>query len=347
MRYRPLGNTGLTVSEIGFGCGDNAGLIVRGTPAERVRAVERALELGINYFDTSPDYGKGLSETHLGVVFHELGVRPIVTTKVEIMPDQVDDMAGAVRRSVEASLKRLQLDWVDVVQIHNPPAAKRNPAAHGWMPISYDDMMGPVGALEGLDRLRREGKTRFLGFACEDAEAAAAARLLETGVFEVINVWFDLVNPTAGIARPAGLMVDYDYAGLIENAGRAGAGVGVIRPLAGGTLTDHAIAGGARHPLAGGGLTRNPEVYQEMVNQARPFAFLSRPGRSLQRAAVQFILMNPAVSTVLAGPSELAQLEEMVACSGSGPLSQEDLVRMDMVWRANFGRWSAGTWANV
>jgi len=347
MQYRALGTTGLTISEIGFGCGDNAGLIVRGTPQERVQAVTRALELGINYFDTSPDYGKGLSETHLGVVFRELGVRPIITTKVEIMPDQVDDMAGAVRRSVEASLKRLQLDWVDVVQIHNPPAAVRNPAAHGWMPISYDDMMGPGGALEGLDRLRREGKTRFLGFACEDAEAPAAARLLETGVFQVINVWFDLMNPTAGVARPAGLLVDYDYAGLLDAAAAVGAGVGVIRPLAGGTLTDHAVAGGARHPLAGGGLTRNPGVYQEMVGQARPFAFLSRPGRPLQRAAVQFILAHPAISTVLAGPSELSQLEEMVACSGADPLPQEELARIEMVWRANFGRWAAGSWASV
>ena len=60
MRYRTLGETGLRVSEIGFGCGDNAGLFVRGSREEQCRILERALELGINYFDTSPAYGKGL-----------------------------------------------------------------------------------------------------------------------------------------------------------------------------------------------------------------------------------------------------------------------------------------------
>ena len=203
MKYRPLGPTGLQISEIGFGCGDNAGLIVRATPEERRRAVDRALGLGINYFDTSPDYGKGLSETNLGQALREAGARPIITTKVEIMPDQVDDIAGAVVRSVEGSLQRLGMDFVDIVQIHNPPAARRNPEVAGWMPVSAEDMLGPRGALEGLQRVQREGKARFLGFACEHAEAIAVYQLLDSGYVQTINVWYDLLNPTAGDAAAA------------------------------------------------------------------------------------------------------------------------------------------------
>src|SRR5207244_2210621 len=73
MKYRPLGKTGFRVSEIGFGCGDNAGLIVNGTAAERREVVERALAVGINYFDTADHYGDGKSERNLGETLREIG----------------------------------------------------------------------------------------------------------------------------------------------------------------------------------------------------------------------------------------------------------------------------------
>jgi Predicted oxidoreductases (related to aryl-alcohol dehydrogenases) len=90
-----------------------------------LRAVSRAIELGINYFDESPDYGDGVSETNLGRVIRELGIRPIINTKVEIRAENLDDIAGHVERSVDASLKRLGVDWVDIVQIHNGPVASK------------------------------------------------------------------------------------------------------------------------------------------------------------------------------------------------------------------------------
>ena len=66
MEYRVLGSTGLEVSQIGFGCGNVGGLMIRGQPEERVRAVARAMELGVNYFATAPSYANGVSETNLG-----------------------------------------------------------------------------------------------------------------------------------------------------------------------------------------------------------------------------------------------------------------------------------------
>ena len=66
MEYRPLGSAAIQVSEIGFGCGNVGGLMIRGERSAQVRAVARALELGINYFDTAPSYGDGQSETNLG-----------------------------------------------------------------------------------------------------------------------------------------------------------------------------------------------------------------------------------------------------------------------------------------
>src|SRR5574342_443266 len=115
MKYRTVGTTGLSISEIGFGTGGTAGLMVNGSHEEQLSAVERAIELGINYFDESPDYGDGVSETNLGRILAELGLRPVLTTKVEVRNEDLNDIAGHVERSVEASLMRLGVDYVDIV----------------------------------------------------------------------------------------------------------------------------------------------------------------------------------------------------------------------------------------
>jgi len=123
MEQRTLGRTGLKVGVLGFGCGDVGGLIVRGTPAERERAVSRALEAGTNYFDTAASYGNGESERNLGVTLRALGVRPYIGTKVRVPPED-PDTAGAITRGVEASLQRLGMDSVDLVQRLNELAGK-------------------------------------------------------------------------------------------------------------------------------------------------------------------------------------------------------------------------------
>lgn len=341
MKYRDIGSTGLRASAIGFGSGDNAGLLVKGEPDEQLRVVERALELGINYFDTSPDYGKGLAETNIGKAMHEIGFRPIIATKVEVMPDELDHVAAAVVESVEDSLKRLGVDFVDIVQIHNPPGIETDTTVPGWIHLGLNDYLGPDGALEGLERLRRDGKVRFFGFANEDANSQAVRALIETGEFHMLNVWYDLLNPTAGMTKPDGLEIQHDYGQFLNRTVELGIGSAVIRPLAGGVLTDHAVSGGGRHPLAGGGLTRNADMYQAMVDRAMPFAFLSRPDQRLSDASYRFILQHSGVTTVLGGFSEMAHLEEAVACVDAPPLSDEDMVRLDMVWRSNVGKWSS------
>src|SRR6266545_5611755 len=136
MQYRQLGQTGLRVSEIGFGCAHTGGLMPFGEPKERREAVAHALELGINYFDTAPAYADGLSELHLGQAFKELGVRPQINTKIMIEPDEVDDIAGGLVRCVDDSLKRLQLEAVDVIHLHLRIAEERQVgggATHGML----------------------------------------------------------------------------------------------------------------------------------------------------------------------------------------------------------------------
>src|ERR1700722_3556449 len=121
MRMHLLGRTGIAVSEIGFGTGDNAGLLVKGDARAQIDAVYRALDAGVNYFDTAPAYGMGLGEFNLGRVLNQLGARDqvVVATKVELYPNHIGSFERAIEASTEASLARLGMDSVDVLMIHN------------------------------------------------------------------------------------------------------------------------------------------------------------------------------------------------------------------------------------
>src|SRR5437773_5096371 len=182
MEYRDLGRTGLRVSALGFGCGNVGGLMIRGAPRERERAASRAVELGVNYFDTAPSYGDGLSERHLGEVLGGLGAPVYVGTKVRLGPAEMGDIRGAISRSLEASLRRLGLERVDLFQLHNPIAATR-----GSDSVSVEDVADQI--LPALERLREQGKARFCGITAL-GETSALHRVIEGGALDTAQVCY-------------------------------------------------------------------------------------------------------------------------------------------------------------
>lgn len=343
MNYREVGSTGVRLSEIGFGCGGNAGLMVRGTPEQQREAIGRALELGVNFFDQAPDYGDGISEMNLGRTLKDLGVRPYITTKVEVRADNLGDIAGHVVQSTDQSLKRLGIEYVDFLQVHNgpvmePPEMSGPTYTHLWV----EDYLRPGGALEGLQRVQRSGKARFIGFITRGNDFPAVQRLIDTGVFSLINVSVHLLNPSAGV-KPYGMRVDQDYGGILGYAATQGVGAAIYSPLAGGFLNDNSVSGGAPHAMARG--ARSSESRETQSRQARAVSFLSRKlnpdsqteDHDLAEAAFRFILSLEGVTTVIGGFSDREQVEETVAYSGRGPLSEENMARLETVWRANFG----------
>ena len=125
MQKRKLGRTGLDVSLLAFGCGAVGGLMTKGDPADQMRAVRRALELGVNFFDTAPLYGNGASETNVGRIFNELKPNVVLGTKVNVRPEDKGNIWAAIERSIEESMKRLQRDHVDLLQLHHTAAIQR------------------------------------------------------------------------------------------------------------------------------------------------------------------------------------------------------------------------------
>ena len=337
MRYRRIGTTDLELSEIGFGCGGNAGLMVRGSAAEQERAVARALDLGITYFDNSPDYGDGVAEVNLGRALKALKQRPLLNSKVEIRAADLGDIAGHVVRSGEASLQRLGVDHLNVLQIHNGPAAVA-PKLEGkvYTQLGIEDYLRPRGAIEGVERLVRAGKVRHAGFICRGNDGAEVRRLLDTGVFRLINVPYTLLNPSAGQRVPPGLAVERDYGDVISAARAAGVGAAIYSPLAGGALTDDALTGATRHPLARPDRASAEKAMRQREAATRLRFLGEATGLTLAQAAIRFVLMHAGVTTVLGGFSSVEQMEEIVAAADAPPFEPAMMAGLEALWRANF-----------
>src|SRR5262245_66320739 len=107
MDTRTFGRSGMQLSILGFGCGAVGGLMVRGAPADQERAVARALDAGINYFDTAPSYGNGASEENLGRILKSLKPEIFLSTKFTVLPEHRKDIAGGIAHSLEQSMTRL------------------------------------------------------------------------------------------------------------------------------------------------------------------------------------------------------------------------------------------------
>jgi aryl-alcohol dehydrogenase-like predicted oxidoreductase len=330
MNYRKFGDTGIEVSEIGFGCGDVGGLMVRGEHSDQVQAVARAMELGINYFDTASRYGGGQSETNLGRVLKELSADVYVGTKYSLGESNPNDLKSGVIESVEASLKRLGREQVDLIQLHDRISSKTDVAVRA---ITVSDVLGEVR--EGLEELKSQGKVRFYGMTGV-GEPKGIHEVVESGLVSTVQTVYNLINSSAGAAAPAGFdMPDYD--GLIDLAAEKNVGIIVIRVLAAGALTGTSV----RHPVAvptvapiGSG-----RDFQQDESRARQFAFLVDEGFAddMPEASIRFALSNPGVSTVLVGYSYLEHLEKSVQYAAKGPLPAEALARLPQAWSTFVG----------
>ncbi len=329
MQYRTIGKTGVRVSEIGFGCGNNAVLMVKAPYDDQVKAVRRALDLGINFFDTAFAYGLGKSEENLGRILNELGANPVISTKIRLEADAVGDVKAATIRAVEAGLARLKRDRVDFVQLHT-----RVTLEHGMgkrFSLAPKDVLGPNGVMDGFKTMRDRGKVGHFGFSGL-GDPNALHELADSGEFHGFQCYYNLLNPSAGQPVPAGFSA-LDYGLILDHAAAKGMGAFVIRVLAAGALTSDPSPGGG-----GSGQTLSPgSDYPVDLQRAEKIkAALSVEGRDLTQAAIRFGLMNQKVSVVLVGFSNTTHIDEAAACSGMPGLSDEQMAKVRKLWETDF-----------
>lgn len=319
MEMRAYGRTGMTLSVLGFGCGAVGGLMVRGDPSDQERAIARALDVGVNYFDTAVQYGNGESEKNLGRILQSLKpANAVVGTKVRLPGTGFGRIADTVTKSLEDSLTRLRRDRVDIFHLHN--AITEN----GGEGLSVGQVLGEV--VPALDRLRQQGKTRFLGLTAV-GDTTALQQVIDARAFDSAQVVYNMLNPSAATGLPTNYPAQ-DYGRLFDHTKDAGVGVIAIRVLAGGALSGSA----ERHPIA----SPPPEPIGSALSYAADIARASRLlplvtegfAASLTEAATRFAITDPAIGTILVGMATPHQFEDALAAVQKGPLPPAALERL-------------------
>lgn len=316
METRKFGRTGLSLSVLTFGCGAVGGLMTRGAPADQERAVARAVEAGVNHFDTAPAYGDGASERNLGRVLAALRPDVIVSTKVRLGARR--NVAADIAASLEASLERLGRDHVDLFQLHNAIGAPSGQT------MSVDEVLGDV--VPALARACEQGKTRFIGFTAI-GETEALHRVIASDAFDAAQVPFNVLNPSPAEPMPAAYPAQ-DYGGILDLAERHGVGTIGIRVLAGGALSGsearNALGLASVEPIGSGA------SYAADVARARRLEPLVREGHasSLTELAMRFAIASQKLSTTEIGLANIAELNAAIAAVEMGPLSAVALARL-------------------
>lgn len=305
---RALGRSGLRVSLVGLGCNNFGGRLDLG--ASR-RVINRAIERGITFFDTADVYGsRGGSETILGEVLGARRQQVVLATKFGMPMDESGRLCGASRHyivtSVEASLKRLQTDWIDLYQLHRP------------------DPLTPIDeTLRALQDLIAAGKVRYLGASNLPAWQVVQAQWIarEIGVERFISSQDEYSLLQRGAERE-----------LIPALNACQIGLLPFFPLANGLLT------GKYQPNAplpdGARLTQNPALAKRHLNDrrlatvGRLHAFAEARGHTLLELAFSWLATNPAVSSIIAGASRPEQIDFNVQAT-EWVLSSEELKEVD------------------
>jgi len=309
MVHRELGKTGLKVSEVGLGCGP------LGSDPHRDYGplLDRALDLGVNFYDTADFYGSYRSEEWLGRAFSAKRDQVIIATKfgtVRTVDGMKKDWSAAhMRRALEDSLRRLRTDYVDLYQLHSPPRS-----------ILDDDDL-----LAGLYRVKEEGKIRFIGISLDGAQFAIEA--IRKWQPDALQILFNLFN--------------FEPSGCFVAAQEAGVGLIIKAPLDSGMLGGDLMPGA---PLKGDDPRerwRDDETAQRQ-RLLRELAFLTEgKQRTWAQASLAFVLSFAAVSTVIPGTTSIEHLQEDVAAAGMR-LGEEEMQRLRGLMNGEFADLNLG-----
>jgi aryl-alcohol dehydrogenase-like predicted oxidoreductase len=305
VEYRQLGNTGLRVSEIGLGCGP----LGADPAADYEPLLHRALDLGVNFFDSADFYSDYRSEEWLGRAFSARRADVIIATKFGTIPGKGKDFSlPHMRRSLHDSLRRLRTDYLDLYQLHSPP----------------ESILDDHDLLAALRDLKDEGLIRSYGISLDGAQFALNA--MDKWRPDALQILFNLFN--------------MEPAGCFDQADQQGVGLIIKAPLdsgmLGGDLSQQApLKDDDPRPRWG---EEGTAQRQRLLDALR---FLTQGGRTYAQAALQFVLSFDAVSTVIPGTTSIAHLEEDVAAAGTR-LTRDEMARLESLLDGEFPQLNLG-----
>jgi aryl-alcohol dehydrogenase-like predicted oxidoreductase len=316
MEHRELGRTGYEISEVGFGAWAIGGTWGTVSDDDSMAALRRALELGVNFFDTADVYGDGRSERLLGRLKRETRTPIVIATKAgRRVPKHTADSytKQTLTSAVERSLGNLGVEAIDLLQLHAPPT-----------PVYYRPEV--FGA---LDDLVSAGKIRFYGVSVEKVEEGLKA--LEYPGVQSVQIIFNLFRQ-----RPSGL--------FFSEAARRKVGILARLPLSSGMLTGKMKKTTSFEPDDHRSFNREGAAFDRgetfsgvdydlglsVVEELRP---LVPPGMTLSELSLRYILDFPAVTSVIPGAKNVEQVEQNVRPAALPPLGAELHERLAAVYR--------------
>ncbi|MER3446351.1 MAG: hypothetical protein C4291_05645 [Candidatus Dadabacteria bacterium] len=316
MEYRRLGNTDLKLSVIGFGCWAMGGGWGQTDDRESIAAVRRALDLGVNFFDTADIYGFGHSEKMLSKALGSLRKDVIIATKGGLAWDEHGCMFRSSSRhhitnAVEASLKRLKTDYIDLYQIHWP------------------DLHTPFETtMKVMDELIRSGKVRYVG----------VSNFTVNQIKECMKI-----RPVHSIQPPYNMLMREVEEDLLPFCKKNGIGVVAYGPLAYGLLTGK-FTKDTEFPKTdwrSGELFPDPGDWQRHIDLFHGRQFMrnlriverlkriaDKHGKTVGQLAIAWVLSNPSITSAIVGAKRPSQVEENVGGAG-WQISKEELLRID------------------
>ncbi len=325
MNHRLFGRTGINVSEVIFGGGNVGGILIHQDEATKREAIRRAIAGGINWFDTAAMYGKGQSEETLGRLLPESGANPWLSTKFQLDVENLANIPAQIEASLRASLKRLNRTSVDLLQLHNRIGAKA-----GGRVMTVEQVLGKNGVAEGMERLLEKGLIRHMGITAL-GEAGPVCEVINSGRFDSAQVYYNLLNPSAGRAMPVA-WTGQNLEGIIAACRAQGVAVMAIRIFGAGIIATDQRTG--RESV----LTANTSVAEEERKARAVFAAIGDGHGTRAQVALRFVLSNPEVSCAIIGSAELAHVDEALAAAAMGPLPADMLARIDALYQSDFGR---------
>ena len=310
MKFRKLGRTNLLVSEIGFGAWAISGRGYGPTDdKDSIRALHRALDLGVNFIDTADIYGDGHSEELIGRVLRERNDKEaIIATKFGWDFYRDGGIRSNLKRNyisfaLEKSLKRLGREWIDIYQIHN----------------SKPDDIERDNVYETLDEFKKQGKIRFYGVSAYYVEDGIEA--IKTGKPDTIQIIYNILEQE---------VEEKLFPLAIKND------IGIIarEPLASGLLTGK-YNENSKFPKTDHRHGWSKKFLEESARKVSRLKFLEKEGQTLIQAALRFSLSYKAVSVVIPGAKTINQVEENISAA-EAELNPNELKRIRELYRNNF-----------
>ena len=324
MKLRRFGQTGLEVSEVAFGGGRSGGILIDADENIRYDAVRRAIDLGVNWFDTAPQYGDGKSEKTLGFILHNIPEKPLVSTKVRINLRSSESVISQVERSVTESLSRLRRDEIDLLQIHSLITLEASERT-----ISIDDVLRRDGIADSMEKLRDRGMIRFMGLTAL-GNNVSTIEVINSGRFDAAQVYYNLINPSSGWDVKPQNWQSYNGAGVMRACVAQKMAIMAIRIFAASYLATTVRTG--RESI----LTENTDAQTEASHADAVFSKIGDRSETRAQTAVRFVLSNQAVSTAIIGLSDIFHLEEACEAVEMGPLSKEICATLHRLYEKGF-----------